>query len=133
MVVNMAQSSVARPDFAAHDHAYRLSIDKVVGELRGILGAKLVAYIAGVSETRAVREWAEGEREPRPPVPERLRVALQIAEMLLERNSRGVAQAWFQGLNPRLDDRSPARLLREGDLEDVGPEVLAAARAFVAD
>jgi hypothetical protein len=129
----MVRSSLARPDFAAHDHAYRLSIDKVIDALREVLGPKLVAYIAGVSETRAVREWAEGERQPRSPVPERLRVALHIAEMILECNSRGVAQAWFQGLNPRLEDRSPARLLREGDLDDVGPEVLAAARAFVAD
>jgi hypothetical protein len=42
-----------------------------------------------------------------------------------------VAQAWFQGLNPQLGDRSPARLLREGDLAEVGPEIVAAARAFV--
>jgi hypothetical protein len=42
-----------------------------------------------------------------------------------------VAQAWFQGLNPQLDDGSPARLLREGDLDEVGPLVVAAARAFL--
>jgi hypothetical protein len=35
-------------------------------------------------------------------------------------------------LNPKLRDRSPARLLRDGDLEEVGPEILAAARAFSA-
>lgn len=43
-----------------------------------------------------------------------------------------VARAWFQGLNPQLDDRSPARLLREGDLDETGPAVLGAARAFLA-
>jgi len=42
-----------------------------------------------------------------------------------------VVQAWFQGMNPRLDD-APARLLREGDLDHAGPEILAAARAFAA-
>jgi len=36
------------------------------------------------------------------------------------------------GLNPQLDDRSPARLLRDGDLDDAGPKVLTAARAFAA-
>jgi hypothetical protein len=41
-----------------------------------------------------------------------------------------VAQAWFTGLNPMLGDRSSARPLREGDLADVGPHVLAAAREF---
>ena len=124
--------SVSRPDLGAHDHAYRLSLEKVVDELRHVLGAKLVAYVAGVTETRAVREWADGIREPRSPVPEQLRVTLQVVEMLLTRESPAVVQAWFQGLNPQLEDRSPARLLREGDLNDVGPQVLAAARAFVA-
>ena len=124
--------SAARPDFAAHDRAYRLTIEAVVAELRDVLGARLVAYVAGVTETRAIREWAEGVRSPRSPVPERLRLALQVVEMLHGRDSTGVVQAWFQGLNPRLEDRSPARLLREGDLEEVGPQILAAARAFAA-
>ena len=124
--------SAARPDFAAHDRAYRLPIDRVVTELRDVLGAKLIAYIAGVTETRAVREWADAVRTPRSPVPERLRLALQVVEMLRQRESTAVVAAWVQGLNPRLDDRSPARLLREGDLEEVGPKVLAAARAFAA-
>ena len=61
----------------------------------------------------------------------RLRVALQVALPLAEAESPEIAQAWFQGLNPQLDDRSPARLLREGELEEVGPAVIAAARAFL--
>ena len=42
-----------------------------------------------------------------------------------------IARAWFQGLNPQLGDRSPARLLREGDLDEVGPEEIGAERAFL--
>ena len=30
-----------------------------------------------------------------------------------------------------LDDQSPARLLREGDIDEVGPEIIAAERAFL--
>jgi hypothetical protein len=52
--------------------------------------------------------------------------------VITARDSKEVAQAWFQGLNPLLDDRSPARLLRDGDLEEVGPQVLTAARQFAA-
>jgi hypothetical protein len=37
----------------------------------------------------------------------------------------------MQGLNPQLEDRSPARLLREGELQEVGPAVIGAARAFL--
>jgi hypothetical protein len=53
--------------------------------------------------------------------------------MLREKDSAGVVQAWFQGLNPQLDDTSPARALREQDLDMVGPAVIAAARAFAAE
>jgi hypothetical protein len=38
-------------------------------------------------------------------------------------------QAWFTG---ELQDRTPIRLLREEDVEKVGPELLNAMRAFLA-
>lgn len=121
-----------RPDLAAHDKATRVSFRGAVSELVEILGTKLVAYIADVKETRAVQEWARGVRDPKDPALERrLRLALQIAHLIAEHDRREVAQAWFQGLNPQLDDRAPAQLLREGDIADVGRDVLAAARAFV--
>jgi hypothetical protein len=44
-----------------------------------------------------------------------------------------VVAAWFQGMNPRLGDVAPARLLREAELDVAGPRVLAAARAFAAE
>jgi hypothetical protein len=62
----------------------------------------------------------------------RLRIAYQAARLLAERDSDQVVQAWFQGLNPALGDRRPARLLREGAVDEVGPQVLAAARQFAA-
>lgn len=124
-------ATLARPDMAAYEHATRLGFPVVVKELQELLGGRLVAYLAAVSEVRAVNEWAEGIRTPRGQLEDRLRFALRVASFIAEHDGPGVAQAWFQGLNPQLDDRSPARLLREGDLEEVGPEILAAARAFV--
>ena len=52
--------------------------------------------------------------------------------VIAERDTPAVAQIWFQGLNPILDDGPPALLLREGELSGVGPKVLAAARQFAA-
>ncbi len=78
-----------------------------------------------------MREWAEETRKPSIEVQNRLRLALQVALPLAEAESPQIAQAWFQGLNPQLDDRSPAWLLREAELEEVGPAVIAAARAFL--
>ena len=122
----------ARPDLA-YVNAMRLSSADLAGELRTLLGAKLVAYLGGVKETRAVRQWVEGSRQiAGADNQRRLRLAYQAAKLIAERDDPGVVQAWFQGLNPALADRSPARLLREGDLDDVGPQVLAAARQFAA-
>jgi hypothetical protein len=104
-----------------------------VEQLRDLLGAKLVAYLGGVKETRAVRQWVEGSRQIGDRAIEtRLRTAYQAAQLIADRDTPAVVQAWFQGLNPALGDRSPARLLHDGDLEDVGPQVLAAARQFAA-
>ncbi|QEC48703.1 hypothetical protein FSW04_14740 [Baekduia soli] len=127
----MTLAEHARPDLEAHTHATRAPFAQVAAELRAVLGARLVAYLGGVRETRAVHGWAEGERTPGQEVQQRLRFALRIALPIAAADSDAVAQAWFQGLNPQLDDRSPARLLRDGDLEDVGPAVVAASRAFL--
>jgi hypothetical protein len=128
----VVRRTAPRPDLVAYDHATRLRFQDVVKELRDLLGARLVAYIARVGETRAIHEWAEGKRTPRGETLEpRLRLALRVAKLIADCESAEVAQSWFQGLNPQLDDRSPARLLREGDPADVGQEILAAARAFV--
>ena len=126
-----SKAHAARPDLEAYEHASRVDFPVLVKELSELLGPKLVAYIAGVRETRAVRQWSGGEREARHGVQRRLRLALQVGWLIAQHDNASVARAWFQGLNPQLDDRSAARMLREGDLDEVGPQVLSAARAFV--
>lgn len=130
-MLSATAAHAARPELQAHDRAARLEFPVLVKELAELLGPKLVAYIAGVKEVRAVREWSADERTARSPIPDRLRFAYQVGWLIAPHDSPAVARAWFQGLNPQLDDRSAARLLRDGDLEEVGPLILAAARAFV--
>ncbi|GAB3560877.1 hypothetical protein GCM10027344_14480 [Spelaeicoccus albus] len=127
--------TVAAPKRAwlkAYRDAVSLPVTTLVAELRDLLGARLVAYLGSVKETRAVRQWADGSREPSAATVTRLRDAYQIAVLLAAQEPRGVVQAWFQGMNPELDDVSPARLLREGPREDAGRRVSAAARSFAA-
>jgi hypothetical protein len=125
---------ITTPGLGAYETAMRASDADLVGGLRELLGAKLVAYLGSVRETRAVRQWAEGERVPSATTITRLRLAFHAAGILAEREQPRVVQAWFTGLNPQLDDASPARLIRESpDLDDSGARILAAARAFVAD
>lgn len=125
-------ATASRPDLEAYERSIHLGTAQLVVELREILGAKLVAYLGSVQETRAVRQWADGTRVPSADVVTRLRLAYRMAWLLKQKDSSAVAQAWFQGMNPRLGDVAPARMLRESAVDEVGAEILAAAHAFAA-
>ena len=51
-----------------------------------------------------------------------------ILRLLLSEESRHTVRAWFVGLNPQLDDESPARAMLEGRER----QVLTAAKSFLA-
>jgi hypothetical protein len=82
-----------------------------------------------VKDGKTVARWAQGTvTDLRQEAEQRLRAAYEIASLLAQFESPQTIRAWFMGLNPHLDDVSPAAALREGRLA----EALAAARAFVA-
>ena len=121
----------ARPGLAAHTVSVRSTFPAVVRELSELLGPKLVAYLARrARDARGARVGDGGARAARSGPAAAAARAPGRAAASRGTTAPGVVQAWFQGLNPQLDDRSPARLLREGELHEVGPEVLSAARAF---
>lgn len=121
-----------RPRPGTHVDSGALSVTHVVSELCEILGMKLVAYIGHEFETRAVREWAAGERTPSDNIAQRLQVAYDVAGLLYEREGKATVQSWFRGLNPQLDNNAPAQALRDSPLEIATREVVAAARGFLA-
>ncbi len=122
----------ATPDLITYRKAATMNAPALVTALANQLGFKLVAYLGGVKETRIARQWAEGTRTIADAEDiERLRLAFRAASLIIFHEPGSIAQAWFQGLNPVLGDVSPARLLREGDLEAVGPKILSAATQFV--
>ena len=127
----MGASTLARPDLAAYRRAIQEPFATIVAELAEILGKKLTAYIGGVKDTRVVERWMQGGVEPYRDADRRIRLAYQIAKTLSEHDSARVVQAWFTGLNPELQDRTPIRLLKE-EGDKVGPELLNAMRAFLA-
>lgn len=112
----------------AHRKAMVAPIKDVATYLQSLLSRRLVAYIAGVKDAKSVSRWASGEVEPREDSEQRLRVAFEITQLLIEFDSPGIIKAWFIGLNPQLGDTSPAEALHEEQLK----EVKAAARAFIA-
>lgn len=114
----------------AHNRAMGLPLTEVISHLVELLGATTVASLGGVKETRAVQQWASGDREPqRPHV---LRFALQLALMISTLSNRDMARAWFHGSNPHLNDQAPMFLLRDEPLDVVQVPIMAAVRAFAA-
>lgn len=77
-----------------------------------------------------MREWADGVRAPRSDALQRIRMAYRVATLLSQHESARTVHAWFQGLNPMLQDQSPARVLRDGNVDEDGAAVLSAARAL---
>ena len=127
MAVSVA---LPRPDLAAHREALFLAWPELVRRLTEIVGRKLTAYIAGIKDVRALDRWINDR--PYGDVEERLRFAYQVVRTLSQHDSPRIVQAWLTGVNPELGDRVPLRVLRDGDLTTVGPEILGAARAFIA-
>jgi len=121
-----------KSDLAAYSEPLLLPSSELVGRVADVLGRKLTAYIGGAKDVRAVDRWITGGSlygDAR----ERFQLAFQIMQMLRSYDSDKVIQGWMTGMNPELDDRVPLRLVREGDLKKVSPEILRAARKFVAE
>ena len=116
----------ATTQHAVHGLAMRMALPALVGSLQDVLGQRLVAVISGVRDAKAVGKWARGERTPHPDAEQRLRHAFHVVQLLLQSESAGTIRAWFMGMNPELDDRSPALAIA-----DQPEEVLQAARAFL--
>jgi hypothetical protein len=120
-----------RPDLAAHREALSLALPEIVRRLTEIAGRKLTAYIARVKDVGTLDTWINGT-EPCGNVEERLRFTYQVVRTLSQHGSPKIVQAWLTGVNPELGDRVPLRVLRDGVLDTVAPEILGAGRAFIA-
>jgi hypothetical protein len=109
-----------------HDY----TVAQIAYHLNDNLGPKLTAFMVG-KDQQTVARWARGTQQPPRndvDVERRLRAAFAVYQLLSENDTRHVIRAWFLGMNPQLDDVSPAEAIANGDLRDV----MAAARAFVA-
>jgi hypothetical protein len=119
-------------DLEAHRFATTTPTPALGAFLRKALTPRLVASIAGVTETRATRQWAQGNaRSARANASGGLRAAAHVAWLITEAFNTRTAQAWMQGTDPMLNDRSPAWVLRHATDETDRAAVLASARRLV--
>ncbi len=115
---------------ATFEESIRTPIQEEAVLLREVLTPRMAAYVTGVESTKTIARWARGETQGiRPESEKRLRAAYAIVRLLSHFDAAPTIRGWFLGMNPFLDDASPADVLRAGD---VG-RVRAAALAFAAD
>ncbi|WP_341258420.1 hypothetical protein [Gordonia malaquae] len=85
---------------------------ELVERMRTLLGARLVAYLAGASSTSTVAGYIDGAVPISGYARDRLRAAYTVAALQHQLGATpGLIQAWFQGRNPLLNDRAPARVI----------------------
>lgn len=89
-------------------------IDRLSQWLELTLGARLVAYAVGVTVAEVAR-FASGDEEPAGAVERRLRNLYQATWFVAASDGPGSAHDWLLEPNPRLENRSAAELLREGE------------------
>lgn len=116
------RASIARE---AHARALDKGILDIIGALRVQLGQALLAIIV-MKSPRTIKRWANQSVRVPQAIEQLLRDTYQVVELLTLAESPEVARAWFMGMNPQLDDQSPAEVLATGRVRDV----MAAARVF---
>jgi hypothetical protein len=110
----------------AFDQSRRASVPEMAEHLQDLLGQKVTAAIAGLTDPRLVGRWARGEAAADAEVARRLRDAFRVARLLGQADTPDTVCAWFLGMNPMLDDQAPAELIARDPAR-----VMQAARAFV--
>lgn len=118
------QVANAMAQHTAHRNAVKTPFAELVQTMEELLGRQLLAYSANV-DPKTVARW-QGGQQPRKEAENRVRTAYQVAQLLLTREGEHTVRAWFIGLNPQLDDESPAQALRDDKLRDV----IVAAKSF---
>jgi hypothetical protein len=111
----------------AYRLATRADVPTMAGALTDLFGQKLAGVIVGIEDPRALGDWVRGVRKPHPETERRLRDAYHVVSLLGQGETPEAIRAWFTGMNPDLEDRPPALVLRED-----AASVLRAARSFLA-
>ena len=105
----------------------RLPAAELARAVRDVLGPDLAGEAAGAPDAGVLDGWAAGTLTPDAEAVINLRRAGEVVRLLLEREGPDTVRAWVGGMNPELDDRSPASLLATDFAAVVG-----ATRAFLA-
>jgi hypothetical protein len=111
---------------SAHNRSTQTSVQEVSDTLARILGRQLLGSIVGKGP-RTILRWVNNQASPSTEDERLLRNAYQVYALLSSEEGDHTIRAWFMGMNPQLEDASPAEALAGGNARDV----MVAARAFI--
>lgn len=106
--------------------AAAVTAQEAAGFLAEHLGRQLLAITVG-ADPSSIDRWARGTSKPQLAPERRLLAAYAVWQVVAEVEAPATVRAWFMGMNPQLDDLSPA----EAIADDRSRDAIAAARAFV--
>lgn len=113
-----------------HRKAMNADLKTMASTLVDVMGRAIVAGIVGIRNPKTISRWASGEvtsvRDRY--TEERLIAAYQVTSLLQEHYGKDTIRSFMLGMNPVLNDESPAIALREGDFKGA----INAARNFLA-
>src|SRR3954451_15743920 len=89
-------------------------IDHLAEWLEVTLGPRLVAFAVGVTPAEGCR-YAHSDEEPGDEAARRLRDLYTATWFIASTDGPGSAHDWLTLPTPKLDDRAPAELLRQGE------------------
>jgi hypothetical protein len=107
-------------------------INDIVSQLSEMIGPKFVAYATSVTEPYVIQDWITGKAVPSGEAETRLRLTYKVSKIVHDRfPDRDTLQAWLQGKNPDLNDRSAIVMIRLAkDPSESEFELVSAARTF---
>ena len=101
-------------DDRTHDRIDGQRVEYVAEWLEVTLGPRLTAFAVGVTPGDICR-FAAGADEPAAEVEERLRNLYTATWFIASTDGPGTAHDWLVAPNPKLENRAPAELLRDGE------------------
>ena len=113
-----------------HHKAINTDLETMASTLVAVMGRAIIAGIVGIRNPKTISRWASGEvtsvRDRYSE--ERLIATYQVVSLLMEAYGKDTIRSFMLGMNPVLNDESPAVALRDGDYNGA----MNAARNFMA-
>ena len=113
------------------NEAVKRPISEIAGYLQKTIGQKLTGYMVGLTDPKVVGGWISEKTLPKnDDYATRLRCAYKVVRMIEGAFDKETAKSWLLGTNSRLEEQSPAYVIRNATESNDYRLVVRTARTF---